>query len=386
MQWDEEKAFSKLPWTDEFRSEFPTRQALSYLVDKDFEKLQDFLFAEKLVDFRKAQLISHVLKNEIGIVKNDNEVILTINLPIGEFKCVNCKRCFYRQDKQAETRAYLNALYKEIEQLRDIIKRNCYFVKALCYSGNLLALTESDIQELLSMCEFPLSEINVEVDNPLFITKEKLAILKKFGVERLICNIMSFNTVTLRKLCRHYEFKDIYPAFKWIAEFGFEVSFGLVIGFETEQELQIKRNINLAAELGASSIELYSRFCPYETEINSLTLPCDIALQRKNLTFAYDEMSRLGFIPYFLYCTEVESGCFENVGYALSNRKNKYLEDKRMGISTELACGCDVKTLVKKHFTNQQVEVTSDFDMMEYVKNIDSILNKKREKLLQYTV
>ncbi len=382
MQWDEERAFLKLPWTYEFRSEFPTHHAYNYLEDKDFEKLQDFLFAEKLVDFRKAKLISQVLKNEIGIVKNDNEVILTINLPFCEYKCTNCKRCFYRRDNIEEYAAYFGALCREVEQIREIIKQKCYFVKALCYTGNLLALDTIDIEKLLSMCDFPLSEINVEIDNPLFITKEKLAILKKYGVNRLICNILSFNTVSLRKLCRHYEFKDIYPAFKMIAEFGFGTSFGIVIGFETEQELQIKRNLNLAVELGASSIELYSRFCPYETEIDSLTDPNSIIFQRKNLAFSYDVMMSLMFVPYFLYCTEVESGCFENVGYSLNNRKSKYLEDKRMGISTELACGCDVRTLVKKHSTQQKIEVVNDFDMNDYIANIDEILRIKKEKLL----
>ena len=277
---------------------------------------------------------------------------------------------------------YLNALFKEVEQIREIIKKKCYFVKALCYTGNLLALDNEEIKKLLVMCEFPLSEINVEIDNPLYVTKEKLAILKQFGVNRLICNILSFNTVTLRKLCRHYEFKDIYPAFKMIAEYGFDIDFGLVVGFETEQELQLRRNINLAVELGAGSIEVYSRFCPYETEIRSLNSPQDIMLQRKNLVFVYDEITSLGFAPYFLYCTEVESGCFENVGYAINNRKSKYLEDKRLSISSELGCGCDVKTVIKKPSISESVEILNDFDAEDYISNIDKLLDIKMNKLL----
>ena len=381
MQANASRNYSRLPWTAEFQSEFPTHHARSYLVDRDFDKLFDFLVSEKHVDFRKSKLISQVLKNEIGIVKNDNEIIITINLPFCEYKCTNCKRSLSRVDKIGDTyNLYMEALFKEVDQLREIIRKKCYIVKSICFVGNIFALKEEDISKLLLLCEYPLSEKNVEIGNPLLITKEKLQILRNFNVDRIIFNALTFNTLTLRRLCRHFTFKEAEPYLKLAVELGFKLSFAFVVGLEDELELQIKRNISLAIEAGASSIELYSRFCPYEIQIESLTALNAICVQRNVLEFSYDTLTNAGFTPYFLYCTEVEGGCFENVGYYL-NGKSKYIEDKRLRISTELACGCDVRSLVVKHANQSKTEIVAPKTINDYVANIDEYLQNKFDQL-----
>ena len=383
MQANALKTYSRLPWTNEFRSEFPTHHARSYLKDKDFAKLQDFLFAEKHVDFRKAKLITKVLKNDMGVVKNDNEVIVTINLPFVEYQCVGCKRNLCRVDRIGNDYSYyIEAIRREIEQLNEIVKKKCYIVKSVCFTGNLLALGEEDMKKLLGMCQFPLSEKNVEIGNPIFMTEAKLKILSDFGVEHLIFNTLTFNTVSLRKLCRHFTLKDFISPLRQAKQLGFLLSFELVVGLFDEQGLQITRSIHDAIELGANSVELFSRFCPYESEIITQTNQSAISLQRKNLDIAFDVMSEANFEPYFLYCTEVDGGCFENVGYALNGGKSKYLEDKKLRISTELACGCDVRSVVVKHQENEKNELCADKSLLGYVKNIDNLLQKKEKMFL----
>ncbi len=382
MQANANRNFSKLPWTPEFQSEFPTHHARSFLENKDFESLQNLLYIEKHVDFRKSHLIAQVLKNEMGIVKNDNEIILTINLPFSEYKCVVCKRCLFRLDKLGDNyKLYMQALFKEVEQLREIIRKKCYIVKSICFIGDIFALEEGDITKLMQLCDYPLSEKNVEIENPNVITKEKLKLLKEFNVERIIFNSLTFNTVSLRKLCRHFNYKDVCDAVRLVSEFGFLISFAFVVGLSEEFEIQIKRNINQAIELGASSIELYSRFCPYENEIQSLSTQAEICLQRGLLETAYDTLTNAKFKPYFLYCTEVEGGCFENVGYYI-DRKSKYIEDKRLRISTELACGCDVRSLVVKHAAQSKTEIIAPSSVENYITKLNDYLQQKENILL----
>ena len=374
------KDFSKLPWTEEFRDKYPTHKIADYLTpDMNYDELKDLLFADKHVDFRKANLLVKSLKNEKGIVRNDNEVLLVVNFPFCEWRCVNCKRNMYQRAKNADAYMYyFDALMKEISLIREIIKKRCDIVKAICFTGNILALDEPELEKVLSLCSYSLSEINIELGNPKFITASKLDILKLHGVNRIIVNALTFNTVTLRQLCRRYEFKDVLKYYKLIAAYGIDLSIELCVGLLNEHELQLGRNIKLALELGASCIDLYSRHCQY-TETNELTNQEAINAQRRMLEFANEELQSAGFEPYFLYCTEVDKGCFENVGYALPSKKCKFMEDKKMNISTVLGCGTDTITTVVKNLHNTRKSFENTPDIGQYIFGIDEILAKKRK-------
>ena len=375
------KDYSKLPWTEEFRDKFPTRKAEKYFTENmKYDDLSDFLFAEKHVDFRKAGLLVDALKADKGIVRNDNEILLTINLPFCEWRCVNCKRNMYQRNKCLDAYMYyIDALIKEIQLTREIIAKKCYIVKAICYTGNLLALDVPELEKVLSQCTYSLSEINIELGNPKFITREKLEILKKYNVSRIIVNALTFNTVTLRKLCRRYEFKDVYDCYKMIAEFGFELSIELCAGLLNEHELQLKRNIKLAVELGATCIDLYSRFCPMGNNLEPLTNQDAINEQRKILETAGNFMKSIGFKPYFLYCTEIENGCFENVGYTLANKKSKFIEDKSWEVSTIIGCGTSAQNIIVKNLHNTRKTQNNTYDLGQYVFGIEQILEQKRK-------
>ena len=374
------KDYSKLPWTEEFRDKFPTRKAEKYFAENmKYDDLSDCLFAEKHVDFRKAGLLVDALKADKGIVRNDNEILLTINLPFCEWRCVNCKRNMYQRSKCLDAYMYyIDALIKEIQLTREIIAKKCYIVKAICYTGNLLALDVPELERVLSQCTYSLSEINVELGNPKFVTREKLEILKKYNVSRIIVNALTFNTVTLRKLCRRYEFKDVYAFYKMIAEFGFELSIELCAGLLNERELQLKRNIKLAVELGATCIDLYSRFCPMGNNLEPITNQNAINEQRKILEEAGNFMKSIGFKPYFLFCTEVENGCFENVGYTLANKKSKFIEDKSWEVSTIIGCGTSAQNVIVKNLHNTRKTQSNTYDLGQYVFGIEQILEQKR--------
>lgn len=374
------KDFSKLPWTEEFRDKFPTRKVAENAQNIAFEDLRDYLFAEKHVDYRKAKLLTDALKSEKGIVRNDNEILLTVNFPFCEWRCMNCKRNMYQKEKCSDAYMYyFDAIMREIELTREIIKKKCFIVKAICFTGNILALDEPEMEKVLSACTYSLSEMSIELGSPRLVTRSKLEILKKYNVTRIIVNALTYNTVTLRKLCRRYEFKDIYEYYKLIAEYGFDLSIELTMGLLGERELQLKRNIELAIELGANCIDLYSRCCPYDDSLEPLTNPQEISKIRKTLEFANEKMAELGFNPYFLYCTEVENGCFESVGYALGNHKCRFMEDRRMEISTVIGCGSDTQTVLVKNLHNTRKYLKNTYDMGQYVLGIDEILDKKRK-------
>ncbi len=372
------KDYSKLPWTEVLRDTYPTHKALKIVESGvPIEELKDYLFAENLVDFRKAGLITDVLKNELGIVRNDNEILLVINVPFCECKCIDCKRNLYQRASTKDAYLYyFDALMKEITQAREIIKKKCYIVKSIYFKGNLLALDEPELEKLLNSCAYTLSEVCIELGNLKFVSKSKLDIIKKFNHARFIVNALTFNTVTLRKLCRHYEFKDVYEYYKLIAMYGFDLTINLVVGLENEKELQLSRNLKLAIELGASCIDLYSRFCPNNVK-DDLIDPQGIAYQRHILEFANEFLLKEGYQPYYLYCTEVNNGCFENIGFALPNKKCKLTEDLVCRVSTILGCGAEINSVIVKNLHKTRQTLTNTYDFGQYIMGIDELLDKK---------
>lgn len=372
------KDFTKLPWTEEFRVQFPT-QVASKIVEGgiQFDDLRDYLFVERHMDYRKANLIVNAYQHESGIVRNDSEVLLEICVPICDNQCINCDRTTYKRSHKCFN-DYFNALISEIKATREMIRRKGYFIKAVCFTGNVLAFAPSELEELFSLIAYPLCEICVEISDARHVTREKLEVLKKFMNVRFIINALTFNMVTLRNINKHFELRQIGQNLELLKRYGFLLNVSLVVGLEQEHELQMKRNLKIAIELGADCIDLYSRFCPKVTP-STITDIQQIATQRKLLEVVHDYMTENRYKPYFLYCTEVEGGCFENVGYCHFAMKCKFLEDRMYGISTVIGCGVCSESMIVKNLANIKKFYKSTTNLQDYVKDINKVIDKKLE-------
>lgn len=372
------KDFSKLPWTEEFRTEFPTNVVGKFVEGGvEIDEMRDFLFAEKLMDFRKANLLVDAYKNEQKVVRNDNEILLEVAVPICENQCANCSRVMYKKSSSFY-KSYYKSLIKDILGTREIILKKGYFVKSVCFTGNLMVFEPEEIENLMSLCAYTINEICIELSAASFVTQEKLDVLKKFSNIRFIINALTFNTITLRSINKHFEFKDVSETLKMIVANGFEMSIQLVVGLCKERDLQLSRNLKMAIELGASCIDLYACGCPKNCNKECLCDQEKIQMQRRLHEYANDFLLELGFSPYFLYCSEVSGGCFENVGFCQS-KSCQYVADRALGISTVIGCGvCAESVLVKNlHKTKDYRYETTK--LSEYVRKIDAIVKSKTE-------
>lgn len=375
------KDYSVLPWTEAFRCPYPVSKIKQELQKSEIapEKITNWLHFTAEVDRSKSELIKELLLNEVNIVRNDQEINLVINLPFCIWRCFDCTRVMYDKDKNRDIYPYyFEALMKEVEQARQIIQERCYIVQNICFTGNIMALETQEMEELLKKACYPFSDISVELGAPIFVSEEKLAILKKYNVSRIVVNALTFNTVSLRRLCRRFEFKDFYHAYKQIITFGFETCINFAVGILDEKELRVKRNLELACELGVANINLYSRHCKYHKQ-DALTKTEDIAEQRRLLDFVNKFMLGKGYKPYFLHCTEVENGCFENVGWTLPGKAFRFAKDNAEQISTTLGCGTLAESMLVHNIKKKRKSMTNPYDISMYVFGINEILEKKQK-------
>jgi len=372
------KDFTRLPWTEEFRAQFPTHN-INNLIEGGIhiEDMRDYLFVEKHMDFRKSNLLVEAYIEEARIVRNDSEVILKICVPVCENQCSNCDRAIFKRTNKCFTK-YLGALLREIDATHSLIRKKGYFVKAILFSGNFLVFSANEISRILSKIAYPLCEICIEVSDAKNITRDKLEILRKYPNVRIILNALTFNMVTLRSIHKHFELREIRENLDLLREYNFSLSIRFVVGILKERDLQLLRNVKIAEELGANCIDLYARFCP---KIGGPVLidSQKIADQRRLHEAINDYLSAQKFTPYFLYCTEVQNGCFENVGYCKAGEKSKCVQDIMYGISTMVGCGLGASSMIVKNLNNVKKYFNNTTDLTEYVQNIDDVISQKLE-------
>lgn len=371
------KNYEILPWTEKYRTKYPIEAVKEYLKTENIglDRMVNHLNFKCGVDRNKCELIKNCLENEIPMVYNNQEVNLVINIPFCLWRCFNCTNVMYDKTKNEDVYPYFfEALLKEIIKTRELIDKKYLIVKNIVFTGNLLSLEEDKIENLFRLLNYTFCDITVEVGSPDFITEQKLLILKKYNVRRVVFNVLSFNTQTLRHLCRRFEFKELYEAYKFVVGFGFETSFELVVGLLDENQLKLERNLKLACELGASNINLYSGHCKYieETTKNKQ----EIIRIRKLWDFANSYMLKNGYKPYFLFCSEIEDGCFENVGYSIPKQENKYFIDKVYDTSTTIGCGTNVESVRIKN-KNEKIRLKNTHNISQYIFGIDEIIQKK---------
>ena len=374
------KDYKTNPWSEEFKCEYPVEKVKKIIKEEKIplDRLVNHLNFNYNMDRDKCILIKSAIENEAVLVNNDQEVNLTINLPFCIWRCFNCTNVMYDKTKNQDIYPYFcDALLKELESTKKLINDKFFMVKNIAFTGNILALEEDKIEKLFKILNYTFCNISVEVGAPEFVTEEKLKILKKYNVSRIIINALTFNTQTLRKLCRRFEFKDLYEAYKLIVSYGFETSFELVVGLLDENQLKLERNLELACELGASNIDLYSSHCRSIDEPNQSSQ--DTIAQSKLLDFANNYMLNKGYKPYFLYCSEIDGGCFENVGWAINNMANKYYIEKTQKSSILIGCGTNALNIKIKTNNKEPETIKNPYNISQYVFGIDEIIQKKKD-------
>lgn len=156
---------------------------------------------------------------------------------------------------------YLNALAKEMELTvqgdQDIL--DTIFVGG----GTPTALDERQLGKLVQSIQGQLN-FNSETEytfeaNPGDLSKEKLAILKDAGVNRLSFGVQTFNDELLKKIGRSHRAKDVFESIENAKSAGFEnISIDLIYSLPGQTKQDFIESIQTAFSLGLVHYSGYS--------------------------------------------------------------------------------------------------------------------------------
>lgn len=283
-----------------------------------------------------------------------------IHIPFCSHICSYCDFCKLFYDEKIVDR-YLLSLEKEIE------KNYCGEVLSTIYlgGGTPSSLTLRQLEKLFSIienlnrssnCEFTV-ECNVEN-----ITKDKLALFRQHGINRISLGVESFQTDLLKELSRPYTRQDIIDVVSLIRSFGFSnLNIDLMYALPNETLDDLQRDLEEILSLNVDHISTYSLMIEEHTRLYLQKVqPIDEELDEAMYHRLSQVLEKNGFIHYEISNFAKEdkesrhnltywqneryygfglgaSGFLEDVRYTNTRSINQYLLGNFLGFSEELS-------------------------------------------------
>lgn len=357
------------------------RDLIEYGEIKESYLVPEILNRDYFVSMDKARLVGQIIKNQKGIIKNDNLIDLYVNIPICPTRCVYCSFISSELAKVASrVDQYIDCLIKEIDCVKEIIKKKSYIVRNIYIGGGTPSvLTASQLDRLLGQLNFPVNEFTVECGRPDTITAEKLDVLKKQGVTRISVNPQTFCEATLKRIGRRHKNMEVFEAYTYALERDFVVNMDIIAGLPGEKLGMFKRTVNTLLELQPHNITVHTLSIKNGSDLSVENQEVDDRDVQKMLDFAQDALFKNGYKPYYLYRQKNQLKGLENVGYFRDNYACMFNIESMEETNTVIGIGAGA--ISKRVFNiERKLERLPNVKFIEdYIQRFDEMLEKKRE-------
>lgn len=317
---------------------------------------------------------------------------LYIGIPFCPSICAYCSFSSYplkQYEKQVD--AYLDALLKEMHFVAQ-----CYVNKPLqtIYIGGGTPTTLSPVQleRLLGgiAAEFSLEqleEFTVEAGRPDSITREKLEVLKHWGVTRISINPQTLKEDTLKIIGRRHTIGQFMEAYQLAKEVGFEnINMDLIVGLPEETAEDVAATLNETFVLKPDSVTVHSlalkRAARLRTEQESFA-DYHFLTDGSVMEQVQQQLEAAGYEPYYLYRQKNIATNLENVGYAKRGKACLYnilmMEEKHTVLA--LGAGAVSKFVFPDGCRVEKIDNVKDVN--NYISRIDEMIGRKQKFLAE---
>lgn len=380
----------ELPWGT-LTGVRPTKIVYTLLEEgKNDREIRDYLKKEYYVSEKKGDLAIKVASNEKRLLEKidyNNGYSLYAGIPFCPTTCLYCSFTSYPLAVWKDrVDTYVDAMLKELEFTSRLMK-NKKLDTFYMGGGTPTTLEPEQLDRVLSFFEehfdtTGLKEYTIEAGRPDSITRDKLLIMKKHGVDRISINPQTMNDDTLKLIGRHHTVEQIKEAFTLARECGFDnINMDLIIGLPGETREHIERTMREVALLAPDSLTVHSLAIKRAARLNIFWEKYkDYAMVNTDdiINMTADCAAAMGMEPYYLYRQKNMAGNFENVGYSKPGREGIYniliMEEKQ----TIMAVGAGASTKVVFPEENRIERVENVKDVTTYIENIDEMIDRKR--------
>lgn len=364
---------------------------------------------QAMADFReiwhvspeKTQLAADILAVQRPILEAAPErgIGLYVSIP---FCPTRCKYCSFVSGSVAQMGRllpeYMARLDTEMQLIREIITELGLRIDTVYIGGGTpTTLGESDLFSLLEWIEddlllsapdangvrkyAPLREYTVEAGRPDTITREKLALLRQYGVTRISVNPQSFQDDVLQAAGRPHTAQDAADKYLLAREMGFEnINMDFIAGLPCDTAKGFRESIDRAVALDPASITVHCLALKKAADFyKNLPMP-DAETVSEMVEYAQKALIQAGYRPYYLYRQKNMAANLENVGYAKPGFESPYnimmMDDSQTILG--IGAGASTKVLGGKRGIERLTECKYPYD---YLARFDTLMEEKTRQL-----
>ncbi|MGL6066489.1 MAG: coproporphyrinogen III oxidase [Cetobacterium sp.] len=342
-----------------------------------------------LASFEKIDLLMRVIETEERLL-NKKAMNMYIGIPFCPSKCRYCSFASYEINSSLGRfyPKFVETLLDEIKLVGELSKEKKFNYESLYIGGGTPSiLTLEDTERVLKAVHenidlSKIKEFTFEAGREDAITREKLEVLKKYGVDRVSLNPQTFKESTLKDLNRTFNREHFDEVYGDIKEIGFILNMDIILGLPGENVDDI---LNTLEELKKYNIE--------NLTVHSLAKKKGSILYHEN--FEESEVERLivegaikslveekGMQPYYMYRQKNSLEWGENVGYSTPGAESRFniemIEENQQTMG--LGGGAISKSLHKDTEYNDQIErLVNPKDPALYIAEMRLRHNKKIE-------
>ena len=336
----------------------PVKRARYYL-DKGFDEQTVFSLFTK--DYKVAQektrLSLDIAATEARMLKpySDKDCCLYIAVPFCPTRCEYCSFVSYSNDKLFKTIPdYLNRLDEDLIRTAEVIKNTDFKLRSIYIGGGTPSvLNEEQIARLLDRVteKFDLTRLNeftFESGRPDTTTASKLALVKRYGVDRVSVNPQTTRDDVLKRIGRAHSAKQFFDAAEAAMSVGFKsVNGDLIAGLPGDDFDGFSKSLEDLIGLGFNNITVHTLSVKNAAPMRfdeSEVYDADGVNARRCVSYSYKRLEEAGLKPYYLYRQKNTVGNAENVGYAVPGTECDYNVLMMEETNTVFACGASAIT------------------------------------------
>jgi len=379
-----------LPWGN-LTGIRPTKIAYGLLEDGKTEE-EVIAYLEQVYDCskEKAELSIDIANRErklLSTLHYENGYSLYLGIPFCPTTCLYCSFTSYPIGLwKKRVDEYLTAMEKEMDYVSEVYKDKILDTVYIG-GGTPTTLEPDELRRLLSYLKnkFDFStvqEFTVEAGRADSITREKLEVLKEFGVTRISVNPQTMKDETLKIIGRRHTVEQVKEAFKLAKETGFQnINMDLILGLPGETKEDVVNTMEEVKKLGPDSLTVHSLAIKRASKLNQWIEEHGIETlnnTEETMEIAAKAAKDMEMKPYYLYRQKNMSGNLENVGYATEGNYGIYniliMEEKQ----TIVAIGAG--TISKRVYPDGRIERCDNVkDVALYIEKIDDMIERKRK-------
>lgn len=308
-----------------------------YLRDLGFTaaEVRSKLETQFLLIPEKAQLLTEVGERQRPFFQRVGTTIsIYIGIPFCPTKCNYCSFASYPLITHAHlVEPFLAALAYEIDEIGAVLAQTGSSLATLYIGGGTPSiLSASQLHSLLERIKqkLPLDrllEYTLEAGRPDTLDREKLILMRAYGVSRISVNPQTVNPRTLQRIGREHSIAQFEATVRMVQDLKFPcLNMDMIVGLPGETEEDWDQTLQQLLAIQGENITLHTLAPKRAATWDFTRVKQEIAEERVAswLRVARAQLSANNYYPYYLYRQRRSVAGQENCGYTLPGWEGIY--------------------------------------------------------------